>query len=142
MFSAKSMVADRDPWAALAVPLAPEAVGVDELGADGGGEPAVLELLVEPPQAERGELAAGSVEPAPDVSRMAPVAAQHAAAHDRDDVVLADHAAVVAQRQHVGPRDGGAGGERHRDLGQPVVERETPASATVSGTNAEVTSTP
>ena len=119
-------VAHRDPRAGLAARVAAEAVGVDELRADRCCEPAVLELLVEPPQVKRRELAPRGVEPAADVTRPAAVAAQQGTPDHGHDVVFADHAAVVAERQYVGPRDGGAGRERHGDLGEPVVERGHP----------------
>ena len=116
--------ADDDPRAgAPARPVAAEPVGVDEVAADRLGQAAVDDLLVERAQLQRREQPGRGVQRPP--QRRA-VALQQRRAHGRDDVVRRDHALVVAQHQEVGAREQRVGGERHRDLRLPVVERLDP----------------
>ena len=98
---------------------AAEPVGVGELAADGLGHAPVDDLLVEAAQRQRAQQPRRRVEPAP---QRPPVAAQQAPADDGDDVVLADHAPVVAQREDVRARQLRVGGEHDGDLGDAVVE--------------------
>jgi len=113
------LVADHDPRPAARPSRPAEPVGVDELAADRLRQSPVDHALVEAPQLQRGQQPGCVVQTPP--QRRA-IAAQHAAAHDRDDVIGADHVPVVAQGEDVRPRQLRVGRERQGDLGAPVVE--------------------
>jgi hypothetical protein len=115
----EGLEADADPRPFPACARAAEPVGVGELATHGLGDAAVDDLLVEAAQLQRGEQPRRGVEPAP---QPPPVAAQEAPADDGDDVVLADHVPVVAQREDVRARQLRVGGEDDGDLGDAVVE--------------------
>ena len=119
----EGLVADDDLRPGLALRVPAEPVGVDELPAHRLRQPPVDHLLVEPAQGERVQQPRGRVQ-AP--FEPGAVALEQGGAHDRHDAVRADHVLVVAQHLDVGARERRIGGERDRDLGDPVVERLDP----------------
>ena len=120
----EGLVADDDPRPGLALRVPAEPVGVDELAAHRLGQPAVDHLLVEPAQGERVQQPRGGVQAAFELGAVA--LEQVVAGARRHDAVGADHALSSRSTLMSGRESAGIGGERDRDLGDPVVERLDP----------------